>query len=100
MKKILIIEDEKVISWELQTLLKNYGYDAMILNDFNDVKNKVLQMNPDLILLDINLPNLNGEIVLKEIRKESNVPVIMVTSRVRRGWWSAIYVIWCWWLCN
>ncbi len=85
MKKILIIEDEKVISLELQTLLKNYGYDAMILNDFNDVKNKVLQMNPDLILLDINLPNLNGEIVLKEIRKESNVPVIMVTSRVRRG---------------
>ena len=85
MKKILIIEDEKVISLELQTLLKNYGYDAMILNDFNDVKNKVLQMNPDLILLDINLPNLNGEIVLKEIRKESNVPVIKVTSRVRRG---------------
>ena len=85
MKKILIIEDKKVISLELQTLLKNYGYDAMILNDFNDVKNKVLQMNPDLILLDINLPNLNGEIVLKEIRKESNVPVIMVTSRVRRG---------------
>lgn len=85
MKKILIIEDEKVISLELQTLLKNYGYDAMILNDFNDVKNKVLQMNPDLILLDINLPNLNGEMVLKEIRKESNVPVIMVTSRVRRG---------------
>lgn len=85
MKKILIIEDEKVISLELQTLLKNYGYDVVILNDFNDVKNKVLQMNPDLILLDINLPNLNGEIVLKEIRKESNVPVIMVTSRVRRG---------------
>lgn len=85
MKKILIIEDEKVISLELQTLLKNYGYDAVILNDFNDVKNKVLQMNPDLILLDINLPNLNGEIVLKEIRKKSNVPVIMVTSRVRRG---------------
>lgn len=85
MKKILIIEDEKVISLELQTLLKNYGYDAVILNDFNDVKNKVLQMNPDLILLDINLPNLNGEIVLKEIMKESNVPVIMVTSRVRRG---------------
>lgn len=85
MKKILIIEDEKVISLELQTLLKNYGYDAVILNDFNDVKNKVLQMNPDLILLDINLPNLNGEIVLKEIRKESNIPVIMVTSRVRRG---------------
>lgn len=85
MKKILIIEDEKVISLELQTLLKNYGYDAVSLNDFNDVKNKTLQMNPDLILLDINLPNLNGEMVLKEIRKESNVPVIMVTSRVRRG---------------
>lgn len=85
MKKILIIEDEKVISLELQTLLKNYGYDAVILNEFDDVKNRVLQMSPDLILLDINLPNLNGEMVLKEIRKESNVPIIMVTSRVRRS---------------
>lgn len=47
MKKILIIEDEKVISLELQTLLKNYGYDAVSLNDFNDVKNKALQMNPE-----------------------------------------------------
>ena len=46
MKKILIIEDEKVISLELQTLLKNYGYDAMILNDFNDVKNKTIPSEP------------------------------------------------------
>ena len=41
-----------------------------------------MEIKPDLVLLDINIPNLNGELLLKEIRKESNVPVIMVTSRV------------------
>lgn len=85
MKKILIIEDEKVISLELQMLLKNSGYDAVVLDEFDDVKNRVLQAGADLILMDINLPNLNGEVLLREIRKESNVPIIMVTSRVRRG---------------
>lgn len=85
MKKILIIEDEKVISLELQMLLKNSGYDAVVLDEFDDVKNRVLQAGADLVLMDINLPNLNGEVLLREIRKESNVPIIMVTSRVRRG---------------
>lgn len=85
MKKILIIEDEKVISLELQTLLRNYGYDAVVLSEFDDVVNRVLKVGADLILMDINLPELNGEVLLREIRKVSDVPVIMVTSRVRRG---------------
>ena len=79
--KILIIEDEKIIREELQELLLKNGYEVFLLTDFTNV----LPIDPnkyDLILLDINLPNLNGEFLLKEIRKTSNIPVIMLTSRV------------------
>ena len=82
MKKILIVEDEKIIRNELQTLLQNSGYEVISLECFDNVKEEIKKLKVDLILLDINLPNINGEILLKEIRKESNIPVIMVTSRV------------------
>jgi len=81
MKKIMIVEDDKVIAEELYNLLVNSNYDACILNDFTNAKNEILKSGVDLILLDINIPILNGEILLKEIRKESNVPIIMVTSK-------------------
>lgn len=82
MTKIMIIEDEVIISKELKNLLINAGYDAEILEDFSNALEIIKKSNPDLILLDINIPVLNGEALLKEIRKESNVPVIMVTSRI------------------
>lgn len=81
MKKILIIEDEKVIADELYDLLKNSLYEAFILKDFQNAKQEILKIKPDLILLDINIPFLNGELLLQDLRKESNIPVIMVTSR-------------------
>lgn len=81
MKKIMIIEDDTIISKELYELLVNAGYEALILKDFSNVKEEILKSNIDLILLDINIPYQNGEQLLKEIRKESNIPVIMVTSR-------------------
>lgn len=81
MKKILIIEDEEIIRNELKTLLENSGYRALALENFTNVKEKIKNSKSDLILLDINLPNINGEMLLKEIRKESNIPIIMVTSR-------------------
>ena len=79
--KILIVEDENVIRNELKTLLENSGYEVLALEKFHNTKEDILNEKPDLILLDINIPNINGEILLKEIRKETNVPVIMVTSR-------------------
>lgn len=82
MKKILIIEDEETIRNELKTLLENSGYGVLMLEKFTNAKEDIKSMTLDLILLDINLPNINGEMLLKEIRKESNIPVIMVTSRV------------------
>lgn len=81
MKKILIIEDDKVICDELSHLLQNSGYEPLILQDFKDAKEEIISLHPDLILLDINIPYINGELLLKNLRKESNIPVIIVTSR-------------------
>lgn len=81
MRKILIVEDDKTVSKELYDLLINSNYEAFILDDFKNVKNIILDSNADLILLDINIPYLNGELLLKELRKESTTPVIMLTSK-------------------
>lgn len=80
MKKILIIEDDKTIAEELYNLLKNSNYNAEILTDFQNATEIALNSNSDLILLDINIPFLNGQMLLKEIRKKSNIPIMMVTS--------------------
>lgn len=81
MKKIMIVEDEKTLCSELVTLLKNNNYEPIVLSNFNNTASEILDSNSDLVLLDINIPYVNGEIVLQELRKTSNIPVIMVTSR-------------------
>ncbi len=81
MKKIMIVEDDKTIADELLFLLNNSNYEGIILKDFKNSKKEILDTNPNLVLLDINIPYLNGELLLKELRKESNIPVIMVTSK-------------------
>ena len=81
MKKILVVEDDTSISEELKNLLENSGYNGVILKDFENSYAEIKRENPDLILLDINIPKLNGEMLLQKIRKESNVPIIMVTSK-------------------
>ncbi len=81
MKKILIVEDDIELSQELKILLEHNGYEASILTDFKNSLTTILESNVDLILLDINIPEMNGEYLLKEIRKSSNIPIIMVTSK-------------------
>ena len=81
MKKILIIEDDESVRGELKELLNNAGYDALILDDYTNMLDDILNIHPDLILLDINIPYMNGEVLLKNLRKVSNIPVIMVTSK-------------------
>ena len=80
MKKIMIVEDEDAIGNELSELLENNNYKAIILKDFKNALNEILSSSPNLILLDINIPYINGEILLQDLRKSSNIPVIMVTS--------------------
>ncbi len=81
MKKILIVEDDKSICKELYNLLKTSNYEPLILEDFKNAIDAILNLDLDLILLDINIPYLNGQLLLQELRKKSNIPVIMVTSR-------------------
>ena len=81
MSKIYVVEDDRSIREELAELLRNSGYDAEYLTDFSNSKAEILSARADLILMDINIPNLNGEELLKEIRRECDTPVIMVTSR-------------------
>ncbi len=81
MKEILIIEDDFSLREELAILLKNSGYNAVCISDFHDILDQMKNITSDLILLDINLPETNGEILLQEFRKTNNTPVIMLTSR-------------------
>ena len=81
MKRILIIEDDEKLRCELETFLNKNGFVATSLNKFDNAVEDILNEKVDLLLLDINLPYTDGEFICKEIRKTSNVPIIMVTSR-------------------
>lgn len=81
MQKILILEDDEKLRNELEIFLNNNGYQAECLKTFKNVINDVVKMNPNLILLDINLPNVDGEYICKEIRKQSDMGIIIITSR-------------------
>lgn len=78
--KVYIIEDEEVIRQELCKLLECYGYTCETSDDFEHIIELALNAEPDLILLDINLPYFDGFHVCRNIRQQSNVPIIMVTS--------------------
>lgn len=81
MQKILIVEDDEKLRNELEIFLNNNGYDSMSLKSFENTLNDILEINPKLLLLDINLPLVDGEYICKEIRKKSNMPIIIVTSK-------------------
>jgi len=81
MSKIIIIEDTETIREELKTFLSKYGYEVVAPTDFQNIIEYALGEEPDLILLDINLPVFDGYYICREIRKTSDVPIIVVTSR-------------------
>lgn len=81
MKKLFIIEDDKKIREELSTFLSRNGYSCEVPDRFENIIDDVLSNKPNLVLLDINLPGLDGYYVCREIRRHSDVPIIVVTSR-------------------
>ncbi|CUO27859.1 DNA-binding response regulator [Eubacterium sp. am_0171] len=81
MYRILIVEDEKDIRLELKLMLENALYQAEAAEDFSDIPRLVDETAPDLILLDIQLPETDGLKVCRDIRKKTDVPIIFVTSR-------------------
>ena len=81
MTKIMLIEDNENIKKELSEFLMRYGYEVNAPIDFENIVKIALKDKPDLILLDINLPYYDGYYICKEIRKEKDIPIIIVTSR-------------------
>lgn len=81
MLKMLIIEDNENIKKELIDFLSKYGYEAYGIDDFKNIINLSVESNPDLILLDINLPYYDRYYVCREIRRIKDIPIIIVTSR-------------------
>ena len=82
MQKILIVEDDRSLREELEIFLNKNGYKAMSIEKFDHPVEIILELQPHLVLLDINLPIVDGEYILKEIRKVSDIPIIMLTSRI------------------
>lgn len=81
MYTILIIEDDEAIFKELQMLLEKQGYEAVCWNLQEDIKELVKTLDPHIILLDINLPQMDGFTICSQLRSFSKVPIIFVTSR-------------------
>ena len=81
MQKILIVEDDEKLRTELEIFLNKNGFETIGLKEFDNVIQDILNLKPNLVLLDINLPFVDGEYICKEVRKTSDVPIIIVTSR-------------------
>lgn len=78
---IFVVEDEAVIRRELKLLLENALYQVTAAETFVSLEKQILEARPDLVLLDVNLPNSSGFEVCKNLRAESDVPIIFLTSR-------------------
>jgi DNA-binding response OmpR family regulator len=81
MGKILVADDDRNIAELLRLYLEKEGFSVMIALDGEEAIAKFTPENPDLVLLDIMMPKLDGWQVLREIRKKSNVPIIMITAK-------------------
>lgn len=79
--KIFVVEDEAEICKELSVLLQKYGYAYESSTDFAHITDHIFKAEADLVLLDINLPFQDGYTICREIRKQSDIPIIVLTSR-------------------
>lgn len=79
--QIMIIEDNEKIRNELSDFLQKNGYKTSAPDDFEHILENIDQLKPDLLLLDLNLPVMDGHYICREVRKKSFIPILIVTSR-------------------
>ncbi len=77
----MIVEDDKKIAEYLRAYIEKYGYEAIIATDFENIMGTFRDVQPNLLLLDINLPSYDGYYWCRQIRKESISPVIFISAR-------------------
>jgi DNA-binding response OmpR family regulator len=81
MERVLIVDDEPAIVDVLATYLRDENFDVHSACDGEEALARFSELRPDIVLLDLKLPKLSGIDVYREIRRESDTPVIMITSR-------------------
>lgn len=81
-KKILIVDDEIKIVEVVKSYLNHSGYDVFEAYNGKQVLELFIRVNPSLIILDLMLPDMAGEDICRQIRKQSRVPIIMLTAKV------------------
>ena len=81
MRKIIIVEDSEIIRVELSAFLSRNGYEVYAIENFGNVISEIESLDGDLVLLDINLPVFDGYYICREVRRSSDIPIIVVTSR-------------------
>ncbi|AEI10075.1 two-component system response regulator [Corynebacterium resistens DSM 45100] len=79
--KILVVDDDPAIAEMLTIVLQGEGFETVVVGDGNEAVNAARNHNPDLILLDVMLPGMNGVDVCRAIREDSTVPIVMLTAR-------------------
>ncbi|EMG28429.1 hypothetical protein X560_2459 [Listeria fleischmannii 1991] len=84
MVKVYIVEDDVVIRDTIQKHLVKWGFEIQLVSDFNNILNEFLEFEPQLVILDVNLPYFDGFYWCNQIREVSNVPIIFLSSRNSR----------------
>ena len=79
--RILIADDDENVHRSLNPYFKREGYQILSAHDGEEALDYVQKMRPDIVLLDIMMPKMDGLVVCREIRKESNLPIIMLTAK-------------------
>lgn len=83
--KVLIVEDEQNIKNFMSTILAANGFDTLMAGSAKEALSMISSHCPDLIILDLGLPDMDGMEVLKQVRAWSSVPVIVVSARTHEG---------------
>lgn len=81
MYKIMLIEDDMKLSSMMKEYIEKYGYIVSEQKDFNNIEKEFDEINPQLVLLDINLPYYDGFYICRALRRKSSVPIIITSAR-------------------
>lgn len=81
MYKIFLVEDDEKLKDHIKEYLERYDYEVVTVDDYREIDNQFDKVNPDLVLLDINLPYYDGFYFCRVFRKKSKIPIIIISAR-------------------